>query len=55
LQVDIAEIVAHEADDPDAAVDLFYADALSGEDDREVDLLAIGADAAAGATRTSRT
>jgi hypothetical protein len=31
IQVDIAEIVAHEADDPNSVVDLFDADALSGE------------------------
>jgi hypothetical protein len=32
LQVDIAEIVVHKADDPNAVVDLFDAEALAGED-----------------------
>jgi hypothetical protein len=45
LQVDEAEIVAHEADDPSAVVDLRDAEALSGEDGRDVDLLARHADA----------
>jgi hypothetical protein len=48
LQVDIAEIVAHQANDPNAVVDLFDADPLPGECGREVDFLAIDADAATG-------
>jgi hypothetical protein len=48
LQVDITEIVAHEANDPNSVIDLFDADPLPGECGREVDFLAINADAAAG-------
>jgi hypothetical protein len=33
--VDIAEIVAHKADDPNAVVDLLDADAVSGEGVRQ--------------------
>jgi hypothetical protein len=32
LQVDVTEIVVHEAHDPNAIVDLLDADALTGED-----------------------
>jgi hypothetical protein len=31
LQVDVAEIVGHEADEPDASVDLLEADLLAGK------------------------
>ena len=48
LQIDEAEIVAHEADDPNAVVDLLDAEALAGKDGRDVDPLAMHADAAAG-------
>jgi hypothetical protein len=48
LQVEVSEIVAHEADDPNSVVDFFDADALAGEHGRDVNLLAIQADAAAG-------
>jgi hypothetical protein len=48
LQVDVTEIVVHEADDPDTFVDLLDVDALTGEDGRDVDSLAVHADAAAG-------
>jgi len=47
-QVDVSEIVAHEADDPDAVVDFLNADALAGEHGGYVDFLAMQADAAAG-------
>jgi hypothetical protein len=30
--IEVAEIVLHEADEPDFVVDLFHADLLSGED-----------------------
>jgi hypothetical protein len=48
LQIDEAEIVAHEADDPNAVVDLLDAEPLTGKDGRDVDFLAVDADAAAG-------
>ena len=48
LPVDVAEIVMHEAYDPDALVDLFDPNALTCQDVRQVDLLAVHADAAAG-------
>jgi hypothetical protein len=48
LQIDGAEIVAHEADDPNAVVDFLNAKALAGKDDGDVDPFAVHADAAAG-------
>jgi len=48
LQVDVAEIVVHEADDPDALVDLLDSDALNSQDGGDVDALAVHADAPAG-------
>jgi hypothetical protein len=36
LQIDEAEIVAHEADDPNAFVDLLDAEPLAGKDGGEV-------------------
>jgi hypothetical protein len=48
LQVDEAEIVAHEADDPNAVVNFLDAEALAGKDGRDIDALAMHADAAAG-------
>jgi hypothetical protein len=47
LQIDIAKIVVHEADEPNVLADLLEADALTGEDGAEIDLLAIEADAPA--------
>jgi len=44
LQIDIAEIVAHEANDPNPVIGLFDADPLPGECGREVDFLATNAD-----------
>src|SRR3546814_20140099 len=48
LQVDVSQIVVHEADEPNAVVDLLDSEALAGEHDGNVDLLAVHADAAAG-------
>ena len=48
LQVDIAEIVVHEADEPYAVVGLLDADILAGEDRAEIDLSPFESDAAAG-------
>jgi len=47
FEIDEAEIVVHEADDPNAVVDLLDAEALTGEHSRDVDALAMHADAAA--------
>jgi hypothetical protein len=46
LQVDVTEIVAHEADDPNAIVDFLATESLAGQDGRDVDLFAMHADAA---------
>src|SRR5215475_4048608 len=43
LQIDIAKIVIHKTDQPDAVVDFFDADSLSGEGNAEVDLLVVQA------------
>lgn len=48
LVIKIAQIIVPEAGQPDIVFDLFDADGLTGEDEAEVDLLAIVADAAAG-------
>jgi hypothetical protein len=48
LQIDEAEIVAHETDDPNTVVDLLDAEALTGEHGWDVDGLAMHADATAG-------
>ena len=45
--VEVAEIVVHEADQPNLLADLLDADALAGEDGAEIDLLPIEADAPA--------
>jgi len=45
--VEVAEIIVHEADEPNVLAHLFDADALTGEDDAEIDLLPIEADAPA--------
>jgi len=47
LVIEVAEIVIHEGDEPDLIAHLFDADALAGEDEAEIDLLAVEADAAA--------
>ncbi len=45
--VEVAEIIVHEADEPNLLADLLNADALAGEDGAEIDLLPIEADAPA--------
>ena len=47
LQVYIAEIIIHKADEPDAVIDFFDADGLTGQAGAEIDFLAIKAQAAA--------
>jgi hypothetical protein len=47
LQVDVAEIIGDEADEPNALVDFLAAETLSGQHGGDVDLLAVQADAAA--------
>jgi len=44
--VEVAQIIVHEADEPNLVAHLFDADSLAGEDQAEIDLLAIEADAA---------
>jgi hypothetical protein len=53
LQVDIVEIVVDEADEPNAVVDFLDAESLTGQHDRDIDLLAVQADAAAGDFRAA--
>ena len=48
LQIDIAKIVVHEADEPDAVVDFLDSEALAREHGRDIDFLAVQADAATG-------
>jgi hypothetical protein len=48
LQVDVSEIIGHEADEPNAVVGFLDSEPLSGEDGGDVDLLAVQADASAG-------
>ena len=45
--VEVTEIIIHKADQPELVAHLFGADALAGQDDAEIDLLPIEADAAA--------
>jgi len=47
LQIDITEIVIHEADEPDAVVDFLDADGLAGQAGAYVDFFAIEAQTAA--------
>jgi uncharacterized protein YbbK (DUF523 family) len=47
LQVDEAEIVAHEADDPNAFVDFFDSQVLASKDRRDVDAFSMHTDSAA--------
>lgn len=47
FQIDIAEVIAHEADQPDAVFDLADADSLPGEGFGKVDFLSVKANAAA--------
>jgi hypothetical protein len=44
LQVEVSEIVVHEADEPNVLAHLLEADALAGEDVEIFDLLAMQAD-----------
>lgn len=46
-QIDEAEIVAHEADEPNTVVDLLDAEPLTGRYNRDIDALALNADWAA--------
>jgi hypothetical protein len=48
LQVEVSEIVAHEACEPNDLVDLPDSEALTCEHGRDVDFLSVQADAAAG-------
>jgi hypothetical protein len=48
LQVDIAQIIVDEADEPNSLVDLLDAEALSGKDGGDINFLSVQADAAAG-------
>jgi hypothetical protein len=48
LQIDIAKIVVHEADEPEAVVAFLDFQALAGQHGRDVYFLAVHADAAAG-------
>jgi hypothetical protein len=47
LQVEISEIIVHEADEPNAVADLFDSEFLTGQDSRDVDSLAIQAKSSA--------
>jgi hypothetical protein len=48
FQVDIAQIIVDEADEPNSLVDLLDAEALSGQDGGDADFLAVDADTATG-------
>jgi hypothetical protein len=48
LQVEVAKIVVHEACEPNALVDFLDAESLAGQDGRDVDPLAMQAEASAG-------
>jgi len=47
LQIDVTEIVVHEADQPNSVVDLFDAHGLNGERSAEVYFLFVNADSSA--------
>jgi hypothetical protein len=47
LQVEVAEIIVHEAGEPNAFVDLFDSEPLTGEHGGDVDPLAMQAEASA--------
>jgi hypothetical protein len=51
LQVDVTKIIVHEGDEPNAVFDFLDADGLAGKDGREVDLLAVKAEAAVASNR----
>lgn len=48
LQVDISQIIVHEADEPNAVVDFLDAELSAGEHGGDVDLLVMPAEAVAG-------
>jgi len=48
LQIDIAQIIVDEGDEPNSLVDFLDAEPLSGQDSRDVDFLSVDADTAAG-------
>ena len=48
LQVEVSQIVVHEGDEPNTLVDFLDAEPLACEHARDVDLLAVQADASAG-------
>ena len=48
LQVEVSEIVMHEADEPNAVVDFLDAELLAGQHGRDVDFLAMQAEPSAG-------
>ena len=48
FEIDEAEIVVEEADEPNAVVDFLDAEFLAGEHLRDIDALAVHADATAG-------
>jgi len=47
LQVDVAEVIIHETDEPNALVDLLDAQRLTGKNDGDVDFLSMRTDASA--------
>ena len=47
FQIDISQVVTHEADEPDSVLDFADADSLSGEGLGEIDFLSVKADAPA--------
>jgi len=54
LQVEVSEIVVHEADEPNAVIDLFDSKLLTSQYNRDVDLLAVQAKAPQDVMTTSR-
>jgi hypothetical protein len=48
LQVEVAEIIVHEADEPNAVIDLLDAEFLAGQHDGDVDPLSMQAEASTG-------
>ena len=54
LEVEVSEIVVHEADEPNAVIDLFDSKLLTSQYNRDVDLLAVQAKAPQDVMTTSR-
>jgi hypothetical protein len=48
LQIEVAEIIVAEADEPDAVINFFDADPLACQHRGDIDLLAVQADSSAG-------